>query len=432
MDSQTVGVIVIGALLVLILLRVPVGLALLTAGFGGYVYLGGLDVALAQLGVNAFSTVSAYSLSVIPLFVLMGMFLSHSGIGGELYGVIDSWVGHVRGGLAIATVAACGLFAAISGSTTATAATMGRVALPEMEARNYAPSLATASVAAGGTLGILIPPSVVLIIYGILTMEPVAQLLVAGVLPGVLLMLAYMISVYVQVRRNPGLAPSGERRETKHRFRELYKVWPVVALFGLVIGGMYFGFFTPTEAAGVGAFGALAISFLTRRIGWHGILGSLGEGARITAMLFLVLIGANVFSQFLAITRIPMRLVETVGNMGLPPYVVIAMLMLMYLILGFFMDGLAVLVLTVPIVYPLIIALGFNGLWFGIIVVLMLEVGLLTPPLGLNVYVVSTISKETPLETIFRGVVPFWVAALITAVIVVLIPQIVLLLPGAM
>lgn len=308
MSPELLGFLGIIALVVLILLRVQVGIALLLVGFFGYYLLSGSDVALAQLGTSAFGTASKYTLSVMPMFILMGMFLSYSGLAGDLFRSVNSWVGHVSGGLGMATIGASAIFASISGSANATTATLAKVAIPEMKKYKYDSGLSSSCVAAGGTLGVLIPPSVILILYGVLTMEPVGKLLIGGLVPGILLALFLMLTVYIQVKRNPALG--GEKQEAisfKEKVKSLRKIWPFILIFLSSIGGIYFGFFTPTEAGGVGALGALVFAVATRRLSWKNFLASLDETIRLTTMIFLILIGATLFGQFLAMSRVPAK-----------------------------------------------------------------------------------------------------------------------------
>ncbi|MCM3761427.1 TRAP transporter large permease [Alkalihalobacillus oceani] len=433
MSPEMLGGLSILLLIALILLRVQVAVALLLIGFVGYSLLVNVDAALVQLGSTAFQTASNYSLSVMPLFILMGMFLSYSGLARDLFHSVDRWIGHLRGGMGMATIGACALFSSISGSVSATTATIGKVALPEMERYHYDQKVSTACVAAGGTLGILIPPSVTLILYGVLTMEPIGQLLIAGIVPGIAMALLFMVTVYVQIRRNPALAPlKAESAPFREKMVSLKKVWPFLLVFLVSIGGIYFGFFTPSEAGGVGAIGALLIALATKSLNWTNFLQSIMDTVRITGMLFMILIGAGVFGKFLAISKLPMQLSASVANTTISPYLILLIILLVYLILGLFMEGFAILVLTLPIVYPLIIDLGFNGVWFGIIMILVLNMGLLTPPLGLSVYVISGVAKNIPIQTIFRGVVPMLVTIIIFTAILVVFPSIVTFLPDMM
>jgi len=432
MSPELVGILGIAALLVLFAFRMSVGLSMLLVGFLGYTYLVSTQAGLTKLGIDPYATASFYSLSVIPLFVLMGMFLSYGGLGRDLYQAVDAWIGHVRGGLAMATIGACAAFAAVSGSATATSATMGTVALPEMKRYGYKDSLATACVAAGGTLGILIPPSVILILYGILTEERIGQLLIAGILPGTLQAVLFMGTIYLQVKLNPGLAARRAEAPFREKLTSARRVWPVLIIFLLAMGGIYLGVFTPTEAGAVGAFGALIISAVTGRFSRKSFIQSLDQAARTTAMIFLIVIGATVFGYFLAVTKIPFGLSAFIAGLGVSRYVVMALILFLLLIMGFFIEGMAILVLTMPIFYPLVIDLGFNGIWFGVIMVVMLNIGLVTPPVGVNVYITAGVAKDVPLMTIFRGVTPLWIAMIVCAALLVVFPQIATFLPSLM
>lgn len=432
MSPELVGVIGIAVLLVLFALRMSVGLSMLIVGFLGFAYLVTTQAGLAILGVTPYLTASAYALSVVPLFILMGTFLFYGGLGRDLYQAMDAWVRHLRGGMAMATIGGCAAFACVSGSTTATAATMAAVALPEMKRYGYKDSLATACVAAGGTLGILIPPSSILIIYGVLTFESIGRLLIAGILPGILLTTLFIGAIYLQVRRNPDLAPLRPGVAFRDKLLSVKKVWPVLVIFLVVMGGIYFGVFTPTEGGGVGAFGAFTVSLVMRRLNWGSLIGALDQAARTTAMIFLILIGATVFGRFLAVTGIPFELSAFVAGLGVSRYIVLAMILILLTVFGCFMPGMAMLVLTVPILHPVIIDMGFCGVWFGVIMVLVLNIGLVTPPVGLNVYITGGVAKDVPLETIFRGVIPFWLAMIVCVALLVAFPQIATFLPGLM
>lgn len=432
MSPETLGIIGIIALLVLFLLRVPVSVSLIIVGTLGLGMIRGWDSALIQLGTTPFSTASSYSLSVIPLFILMGMFLSYSGFGHDLYRAVDAWIGHVRGGLAITTVGTSALFSAISGSVNATTATMARIALPEMKKYRYDDELSTSCVAAGGTLGILIPPSVILVLYGILTMEPIGKLLIAGLVPGILQMLLFMIAIYLMVLRNPSLAPVTEKKPFKEKIVSLNSVWPFVLLFLISVGGIYFGFFTPTEAGGIGAFGAFLLAVLTRRLSWEDFKASLNGTTRLTAMIFFILIGADIFSKFLALSKIPVAVTKFVSNLDLSPIIIIIFILFIYFILGMFLEGIAIYVLTLPVVYPLVTMLGFDGIWFGVVMIFVMNMGLLTPPLGLSVYIISGVAKDVPIQRIFKGVIPMLVMIIVCLALIVIFPEIVTFLPDMM
>ncbi len=432
MSPVTVGIIGIFFLFLLLALRMQIGFSMALVGFLGFTVLCSLEASFSLLGMEAFKTGTAYSLTVIPLFILMGQFANHSRMGMEIYETVYRWLGFLPGGLSMATTGACAGFAAISGSSLATAATMGMVALPEMKRFKYDDSLATGCIAAGGTLGILIPPSTVLIIYGILTEEPIATLFIAGILPGLLLSGLFIVTIYAMTKYKPSLGPPGPRFTMKEKIYSLKGTWSLLALFLLVIGGLYTGWFTPTEAAGVGAFGAFSITIIKRRLTWGNLRGSLTETAKTTAMVFVILIGANIFGYFLTVSQIPDQLSTWIGELGLNRYVVMAMLILAYIVLGCFMEGLAIMVLTIPIVFPMVMDMGFDPIWFGIIITLVMEMSLITPPVGVNVFIISGVAKDVPMYTIFRGILPFWVAMLICIIIILIFPQIALFLPTSM
>jgi len=429
---EFIGLLGIIFLLILFMLRVPIGVSLIVVGMGGLILIQGWDSAFIQLGTTPFSTTASYSLSVIPLFILMGMFLSNSGFGNDLYRAVDAWIGHIKGGLAITTIGTSALFAAISGSVNATTATMAQIALPEMNKYKYDQELSTSCVAAGGTLGILIPPSVILILYGILTMEPIDKLLIAGLIPGLLQMILFMLAIYVIVSRYPEKAPVTAKKSFKMKLKSLNSVWPFILLFALSIGGIYFGFFTPTEAGGIGAFGSFLLAIVTRRLSWNDFKTSLNGTAKLTAMIFFILIGAEIFGKFLALSRIPVVITKFVSNLDLPVMTILFLILVVYFILGMFLEGIAIFVLTLPVVYPLITTLGFDGVWFGVVMVFVMNIGLITPPLGLSVYVISGVAKDIPIQRIFRGVVPMLFMMVICLVIIVIIPEVVTFLPDFM
>jgi C4-dicarboxylate transporter DctM subunit len=432
MSPITIGIVGILFLFVLLALRMQIGFCMALVGFLGFAVLTSFGPSFSLLGMEAFKTGTAYSLTVIPLFILMGQFANHSRMGYEIYDTVYRWLGFLPGGLSMATTAACAGFAAISGSSLATAATMGMVALPEMKRFKYDDSLATGCIAAGGTLGILIPPSTVLIIYGILTEQPIATLFIAGILPGVLLSLLFIATIYILTKAKPSLGPPGPRFTMKERIYSLKGTWSLLLLFFLVIGGLYTGWFTPTEAAGVGAFGAFSITIIKRRLTWDNLKGSVTETAKTTAMVFAILIGANVFGYFLTVSQIPDQLSTWISGLGLNNYVVMALLIFVYIILGCFMEGLAIMVLTIPIVFPMVMDMGFDPIWFGIIITLVMEMSLITPPVGVNVFIISGVAKDVPMYTIFRGIFPFWVAMLVCIILLLVFPQIALFLPVTM
>jgi tripartite ATP-independent transporter DctM subunit len=428
----TVGVIGIFFLFLLLALRMQIGFSMALVGFLGFAVLSSLSSSFAIMGMEPFKIGAAYSLTVIPLFILMGQFANHSKMGFEIYQTVYRWIGFLPGGLSMATIGACGGFAAISGSSLAAAATMGMVALPEMKRFKYDNALATGCVAAGGTLGILIPPSTVMIIYGILTEQPIATLFIAGILPGLLLTGLFILTIYVVTRIKPSLGPPGPRFSMKERIYSLKDTWSIFSLFVLVIGGLYTGWFTPTEAAGVGAFGAFAITIIKKRLTWDNLKISLAQTVRTTAMVFLILIGAHVFGYFLTISQIPDQLSILATEWGLSKYAILALIIFAYIIMGCFMEGLALMVLTIPIVYPLVLELGFDPIWFGVIITLVMEMSLITPPVGINVFIISGISKDVPMYVIFRGIIPFWCAMLVCVILLILFPQIATWLPLTM
>jgi tripartite ATP-independent transporter DctM subunit len=432
MSPELTGLVGIILLLLFFFLKMQVGLSMLVVGFLGYAYLTTRSAGLAVISQVPYSTASMYSLSVIPLFIVMGMFLSYGGLGRDLFKAVDAWMRHLPGGMAIATIGACAFFAAVCGSATATAATLGTIALPEMKRYKYHDGLATAVVAAGGTLGILIPPSTILVLYGLLTELPVGELLIAGFVPGVLMAIMFMATVFIIVKRDPSKAMVAAPAPMKEKMKSLVSIWPVGLIFIGVMGGIYFGFFTPTEAAAVGAFIALVFSVATRRFSRKNLFDSLDSSSRTTAMLFLILIGAITFGRFLAVTDIPFQLSGYMADLHVSKYIVMIMILLLMTVLGCFIEGISLMVLTLPILYPIVIALGFDGIWFGVVMVIMLNIGMVTPPVGMNVYVTAGVAKDVPLMTIFKGVTPFWIAMIVCALILIAFPQIVTFLPDLM
>jgi tripartite ATP-independent transporter DctM subunit len=432
MNPVSIGIIGILLLFLLLALRMQIGFSMAMVGFLGFTVLVSFTSSFSILGMEPFKTGTSYSLTVIPLFMLMGQFANYSRMGFEIYQTVHRWIGFLPGGLSMATIGACAGFAAISGSSLATAATMGMVALPEMKRFKYDDSLATGCIAAGGTLGILIPPSTVMIIYGILTEQPIATLFVAGIIPGLLLSGLFVITIYIMTKYRPALGPPGPRSTIKERIYSLKDTWSILCLFFLVVGGLYTGWFTPTEAAGVGAFGALMITIIKRRLTWDNLTKSLAETTRTTGMVFAILIGANIFGYFLTVSQIPDQLSGWIAELGLNRYLVMSILIFVYIILGCFMEGLAIMILTIPIIYPMVIEMGFDPIWFGIIITLVMEMSLITPPVGINVFIISGVARDVPMYTIFRGIFPFWVAMVVCIILLVLFPQVALFLPGTM
>jgi tripartite ATP-independent transporter DctM subunit len=432
MSPEIIGILGILLMFILLAFGMYIGMAMALVGFLGLCVIVGVDSGINILGITPLAEGSSYTLSVIPLFVLMGQFAFNSGISTDIYKTVYAWMGRFRGGLAMATVCACAGFAAVCGSSLATGATMGMVAIPEMDKYKYDQRLSTGCVAAGGTLGILIPPSIGFIIYGILTEESIGRLFMAGILPGILLAILFILAIYIQCKINPKMGPRGEATTWKVKIKSLSGTWGVLLLIFLVMGGLYFGVVTPTEAAGVGAFGSFLISLFKRKLNFQGLIQCLMDTGKTTAMIFLIIIGANIFSSFLGLAKIPMGLADFIAGLELPKTVILAAIILIYVVMGCVMDCYAIMILTVPIIFPVIEALQFDPIWFGVLMVIVLEVGLITPPVGLNVFVLKGAAPDVPLTTIFRGIWPFLIAALLSIVILIIFPQIALYLPSRM
>lgn len=432
MSPELIGIIGIVCLFFFLALRMYIGITMALIGFVGTSAIIDVSAGLNLMGMVPWSEGSSYTLSVIPLFILMGQFAFVSGISQDIYKAVYTWMGHLRGGLAMATIMACAGFAAVCGSSLATGATMGRVAIPEMNKYRYDQRLSTGCVAAGGTLGILIPPSIGFVIYGILTEQSIGRLFMAGIFPGILLAALFMGAIYLQCRLNEDMGPRGDRKTLKEKVATLYSTWPMIFLFLLVMGGIYYGIFTPTEAAGIGAFGAFGIALVKRKLNFNLFVESLLAAGNMTAMIFLIIIGANIFSSFLALTGIPMIMADGIVDLALPKIVILMVMILIFVLLGCVMDCFAIMILMVPILYPIIQSLAFDPIWFGVIMVIVLEVGLITPPVGLNVFVIKGAAPDVPLTTIFRGIWPFMIAAVVCIAIVIIFPQIALYLPSKM
>ncbi|OKH86308.1 TRAP transporter large permease [Thalassospira sp. TSL5-1] len=428
------------AVLALAFLRIPIAFSMGLVGFFGTAYLTSINASLSLTGRLIIDTAQDYGLSVVPLFILMGLFVNKGGLSRELYRAAYVFLGHMRGGLAMTTIAACAGFSAICGSSLATAATMSKVAMPEMRRLGYADRLSTASIAAGGTLGILIPPSVILVIYGLMTETSIGKLFVAGIIPGVLGVIFYLIAVQYVVRRDPDAGPAGERSTWRERLQAVRDIWLVLALFVLVIGGLYGAFdfyplnltFSPTEAAGMGAAGAFLIALARRQLNLRSITETLTETAVTSAGLFAVLIGAWMFSNFVNLAGLPEALRTFVLDIGVTPPIVMIVIILIYIVLGCVFESLSMLLLTVPIFFPLVTSLGFDPVWFGIIVVVVTEISLITPPVGLNVFVLKGVVHDVSTATIFKGVTPFWIADILRLILLLWFSGIVLYLPNMM
>ena len=432
MSSDAIAVLGFVALFVLMLLRVPVGMAMGLVGVSGFAFLVNGDAALKIIGHTSMRTVTDYTFGVIPMFLLMGAFVSNSGMSRELFRAANSFVGHLRGGLGIATIAACAGFAAISGSSVATAATFATVAYPEMRRYNYPQSFATGVIAAGGTLGAMLPPSTVLAVYGIITEQDIGKLFIAGIIPGLLAASMDMLTVVVIGWLRPDFLPMAPRHSWKERLIGLRDIWAMLLLFIFVIGGLYGGLFTPTEAGGVGATGALIIGVVRGKLDGLQIRRSLLQAVRTAAAVLTVLIGALLFGYFLTVTQTPQKVTAFLTALGLGRYGVLALIMVMYIVLGCLMDSLAMIILTIPIIFPVIMQLGFDPIWFGVIIVMTVELGLIHPPVGMNVFVIKSVVQEVTFSTIFRGVLPFILTDLIRLVILIAFPILALWLPSHM
>jgi len=431
-SGSVIGILALLGLFALIFLRVPIGIALAIAGAGGYWVMNDLDRTLSTLGSIPYATAYNYDLSIIALFVLMGNLALVSGMSRDLYAMARSLVGHWPGGLASATIVGCAGFAAVSGSSLASAVTMGKVSLPEMKRYGYSARLATGSVAAGGTLGILIPPSTGFIIYAVLTEVSIGKLFLSGVIPGILLTLLFMIAIAVMAVRNPELGPAASRQPWSARSRTLLRSTPLLGIVFVVLGGIYLGWFTPVEAASIGAVLTLLLTIVRGRFTMDEMVKCVLETIKTFAFVYLIVIGAFIFNPFLADTRLPSNLAEFIGGLKLAPIYILLLIVLVYIILGTFLEGFSMLVLTIPIVFPLITDLGYDPVWFGALLVVVLEMSLISPPLGLNVFVVKGIAPEVPMGEIFYGILPFWLAMIVCAALLILFPDLALFLPDTM
>ncbi|PIA68658.1 C4-dicarboxylate ABC transporter permease [Ectopseudomonas toyotomiensis] len=435
MSSVALGGLFLAFLLVLLAIRIPIAIAMLLTGIGGYVSISGWDPLLNYLKTVAYARYTVYDLSVIPLFLLMGQFASRGGLATGLFRAAAAMVGHWRGGLAISSIGSCAAFGAVCGSSVATAATMGQVALPELRRYKYSNSLAVGCLAAGGTLGILIPPSVVLVIYAILAQQNISTLFMAAFVPGILAVIGYMIAIAIYVRLFPDSGPAQERSSWKQRLQAQQGVWPVLLIFLVVLGGIYGGWFTPTEAAAIGTVGTGFFAFTLGKMRLAELKEVLLGTGVTTAMIFMILLGADVMNAFLAISQLPNFIAETISGAGLPPFLVLAGILVLYLILGCVMDTMSMILLTIPIFFPVIMGLDFYGLdqtekaiWFGILALMVVEIGMVTPPLGMNVYVIAGMARDIPMSEAFRGIVPFLISDIVRVVILVLFPSITLCL----
>ncbi|WP_462381828.1 TRAP transporter large permease [Pseudomonas sp. Marseille-QA0892] len=435
MSSVETGGLFLVILLILLVIRIPIAIAMLLTGIGGYVAISGWAPLLSYLKTVSFARFTVYDLSVIPLFLLMGQFASRGGLATGLFKAAAAMIGHWRGGLAMSAVGSCAAFGAVCGSSIATAATMGQVALPELRKYNYSGPLSVGCLAAGGTLGILIPPSVVLVIYAILAQENISALFMAAFIPGVLAAVGYMISIAIYVRLNPNAGPAQPRLSWRERLAAQAGVWPVLLIFIVVLGGIYGGWFTPTEAAAIGTVGTGIFAVALGGMRWAAFKEVLYGTAITTAMIFMILLGADVMNAFLAVSQLPVALAEAITNSGVGPFVVLAGILVLYLLLGCVMDTMSMILLTIPIFFPLIMGLDFYGLdqtekaiWFGVLALMVVEIGMITPPVGMNVYVISSMARDVPLGDAFKGVVPFLISDIARVVILVMFPSITLCL----
>ena len=429
MSGETVGLIGIGALLVLLMIRIPVAFAMFLVGFIGIALLNSPNAAISLLATESFTLASSPELVVIPLFILMGNITSATGMSRQLYDAAYALIGWVRGGLASATIIGCGGFAALSGSSVASALTMGRVALSEMDRFKYDNRLSTGAVAAGGTLGILIPPSTGFVIYAILTEQSIGRLFLAGVLPGILLLALFVLAITLICLVKPAFGPKGPSTNLSEKAIALLKATPIVAVIALTIGGIYGGLFSPVEAAAVGAGAVILISFVARQLTFSILFNALRDSVVTTATVMLILIAAHMINPFLALSHIPTAVGDFMTGLELSATGVLLLILLVYLILGTFLEGFAMMVLTLPIFFPIILAYEIDPIWFGVLVVLTLEMGLISPPVGLNVFIVKSVAPQVPLGNIFLGVIPFWLMMLVCVLIILMFPQIALWLP---
>jgi len=429
-EGPAFGGICVVIMFILLFSRMHIGFVLFVIAFLGMSYMTSITAAFKLIAMTPYNIGTTYIYSVMPLFIFMGLFASNSGMARSLYETSYKWLGHRRGGLAMATVGACAGFAAICGDSMATAVTMGSVALPEMKKYNYHDGLATGCVAAGGSVGILIPPSSAFIIYGLITDQSIGKLFIAGILPGILLTAIFIITISILCRRNPAYGPAGPVVPLIEKIKSLKGTWAAGVLFLFVMGGIYKGVFTPTEAGALGSFGVLVIVLTTKKFRWTNLYKALSESLGITGMIFIMFIGAIAFTRFFSITRLPTMLAESIAGLELPRIVILICILVLYIILGCVMNVLPVIILTLPVIFPTVMVLGYDPIWFGVIMILIVQIGVITPPIGMNVFAISGVAKGIPLSTIFRGIMPFWIAMVVAIAILIAFPQIALFLPN--
>jgi tripartite ATP-independent transporter DctM subunit len=432
MDPVAISLVGLAILFVLMFIGLPIGFAMIIVGFAGYTFLGNFDAALNMVGMVPYTTVASYLFSVLPLFTLMGDFASSSGLMRDGYRAVHSWIGNLPGGLAIASIGGCASFACVSGSSVATAMTMTRIALPEMLEYTYSPKLATGCLAAGGTLGLLIPPSGAFIIYGLIAEQSIGRLFMAGIFPGIMLAALFILTIYIMARIDPGIAPPGVKPEWRERFSALKNVWGLLLIFFIVMGGIWGGVFTPTEAAAIGAFVAFIFLVARGRFTWRLLIDSLLRAVGFTGMAFAILIGAMIFGYFTALAGLPVALANFITELSMPPLGILICILAVYIILGCVIESIPMILLTVPIFSPVLGSLGYDPIWFGVILVIMTEMALITPPIGMNVFIISGMTEGIPMYTIFRGIVPFLFAMMVGVAILIAFPQIALFLPKSM
>ena len=425
MSELQIGLLGIALLFMLLATSMPVAFAMTLVGLAGFAAVVSVPAALNVLVTDYYDTFSSYGLTVIPLFVFMGQVAFHTGISKKLFDAAQSWFGWLRGGLAMATVGACTVFGAICGSGPATAATMAAVALPEMRRHKYDPGFAAGTVAAGGSIGMMIPPSVVFIVYGVMTEQSIGKLFVAGIAPGLMIAALFLLTIWLLCTFRPGLAPAATVATWRERFRSLFGVGEILALFALVMGGMFAGWFTPTEAAAIGAAGSVVLALFSRKCSFRMLATAMGETLRTSCMVMVIVAGATVFGHFLQITNVPTELAAWMAGLPLPAWGIMLTIILFYLVAGAFLDALALVLLTIPIFYPVVLNLGFDPIWFGVMIVVVTQMGVISPPVGVNVYVVSGMDRAVPLQSVFKGALPFLAALVVAALLLLAFPQIV-------